>query len=107
MHILYLTDGFPYPLLSGRLRQYHFVRALAVRHEVTLYSMVPPTHPVEHAAAFDGVVRDLRWFTSDRLSNSKLRRVPERAQALVREVSDRGVAELVRHATEAHRRNPF
>ncbi|MGE3315943.1 MAG: glycosyltransferase [Planctomycetaceae bacterium] len=40
MRILYLTHGFPYPLTSGRLRQYHFIRELAERHSVTLVSIV-------------------------------------------------------------------
>lgn len=40
MRILYLTHGFPYPLTSGRLRQYHFIRELAQRHSVTLVSIV-------------------------------------------------------------------
>lgn len=40
MRILYLTNGFPYPLTSGYLRHYFLIRALSERHSVSLLSMV-------------------------------------------------------------------
>ena len=51
MHILVITDGFPYPLTSGRLRQFHLLKLLGRSHRITLVSAVPPDHPAEHAAA--------------------------------------------------------
>ena len=45
MHILVITDGFPYPLTSGRLRQFHFLKQLGRSHRITLVSAVPPDHP--------------------------------------------------------------
>lgn len=40
LRILYVTGGFPYPLTSGYLRHYHFIRGLAERgHHVHLLSM--------------------------------------------------------------------
>lgn len=32
MHIVYVTNGFPYPLTSGYLRHYHLIRGLSRRH---------------------------------------------------------------------------
>src|SRR2546426_175224 len=40
MRILYLTNGFPYPLTSGYLRHYFFIRGLSSAHRVTLLSLV-------------------------------------------------------------------
>ena len=40
MRILYLTNGFPYPLTSGYLRHYFLIRGLAERHSVSLLSIV-------------------------------------------------------------------
>ncbi len=105
--ILYLTDGFPYPLLSGRLRHYHFIRSLAADHDVTLLSTVAPEHPEGHAAAFSDIVPVIRTFPSDRLSRSVRSKVPERLRALVGEVSDRGVSDLLTAAADLHRQAPF
>lgn len=44
MRILYVTADLPWPLTSGYLRHYHFIRALAARHAVTLLSLVGPDH---------------------------------------------------------------
>ncbi|NLF00021.1 MAG: glycosyltransferase [Anaerolineales bacterium] len=44
--ILYLTQVLPYPLDSGaKVRQYHMLRHLARRHEVTLVSFSRPDDP--------------------------------------------------------------
>ncbi len=40
MRILYLTNGFPYPLTSGYLRHYFFIKELAKQHKITLLSIV-------------------------------------------------------------------
>src|SRR5918998_2575115 len=39
MRIMYLTNGFPYPLTSGYLRHYFLIRELSQRHAVTLLSI--------------------------------------------------------------------
>src|SRR5438128_560524 len=51
MRILYLTNSFPYPLTSGYLRHYFFIRGLAERHEVTLLSIVGHRFCEEHRRA--------------------------------------------------------
>lgn len=38
MRILYITPELPYPLTSGFLRHYFFLRGLCERHDVTLFS---------------------------------------------------------------------
>ena len=40
MRILYVTNGFPYPLTSGFLRHYFLIRELSSRHAVSLLSIV-------------------------------------------------------------------
>lgn len=39
MNILYLTSELPYPLRTGFMRHYYFLRSLAPRHEVTYVSL--------------------------------------------------------------------
>ncbi len=51
MHLLYLTDGFPFPLTTGLLRHYFLIRELSQRHRVTLFSWVAPSFRREHAEA--------------------------------------------------------
>lgn len=43
MRILYITNDLPWPLTSGYLCHFHFIRELSVRHRVTLLSLVRPT----------------------------------------------------------------
>ena len=51
MRILYVTNGFPFPLTSGHLRHYFLIRELARAHAVTLVSMVGRGFVSEHADA--------------------------------------------------------
>lgn len=53
MRILYITADVPWPLTSGYLRHYHFIRALSERHEVTLLSLRAPEHGPEDIAALE------------------------------------------------------
>ena len=53
MRILYITNGFPYPMTSGYLRHYYLIRGLARRHAVTLVSLVGGTFRPEHADALE------------------------------------------------------
>jgi polysaccharide biosynthesis protein PslH len=62
LRILYVTDGFPYPLTSGLLRHYHFVRELSQRHEVTLLSLVERALTAEQQAALQPFVRETIAF---------------------------------------------
>lgn len=64
MRILYLTSGFPYPLTSGYLRHYFFIRELARQHEITLLSLVNHRFRPEHAGALAPFTRDVLTFPS-------------------------------------------
>ena len=59
MHILYLTTGFPFPLISGRLRQFHFIRQLSHHHQVTLVALVGKDFTTEQAKAVEPIVERL------------------------------------------------
>lgn len=63
MRILYITAGFPYPLTSGLLRHYFFIKELSLRHAVTLLSLVKPDFVPEH-------LEGLRPFTEETLTFS-------------------------------------
>ena len=43
MRILYITNGFPYPLTSGYLRHFFLIRGLSRHHEVSLLSLAGRT----------------------------------------------------------------
>jgi glycosyltransferase involved in cell wall biosynthesis len=51
VRVLYVSSRFPYPLTSGLLRHYHFIRELSSRHEVTFVSLVEDGFEPEHADA--------------------------------------------------------
>ena len=67
MHLLVITDGFPFPLTSGRLRQFHLLQHLGRQHRITLVSAVPPDHPSEHAAALADDLARIETVHSRRL----------------------------------------
>ena len=57
LRIVYVTAGFPYPLTSGFLRHYHFIRGLSERgHRITLLSLAKRSIADDHVA-------ELRRFT--------------------------------------------
>lgn len=53
MRILYVTADLPWPLTSGYLRHYHFIRALSAEHEITLLSLRAPGHGAADIAALE------------------------------------------------------
>ncbi len=50
MRILFITGGFPYPLTSGYLRHYHFIKRLSRSHQIVLVSNVNATFKQEHVS---------------------------------------------------------
>ena len=62
MRILYITNGFPFPLTSGYLRHYYLLRELAARHRITLLSIVRPSYRPEHAQALAPWVEHVETF---------------------------------------------
>lgn len=62
MRILYVTNGFPFPLTSGYLRHYHLVRELGRDHAVTLLSFVPHDFCLDHVAALEPFTEAVHVF---------------------------------------------
>ena len=107
MRILYLTDGFPYPLTSGRLRHYHFIRQLSARHAISLLSTVPTGHPPEHAAALAPFVEAVETFETHAVGRGVVEKFFERSWRIATRRPDRGMAHLYARATELHATRPF
>ncbi len=62
MHVLYLTNAFPFPLTSGLLRHYFLIRELSSRHRITLFCSVGDTFQPEHAAALEPFTTRIQTF---------------------------------------------
>ena len=62
MRILYITNGFPYPLTSGYLRHYFLIQELARAHQITLLSLVRPDFADEHLEAMRPFTEQLFTF---------------------------------------------
>jgi len=62
VRILYLTSNFPFPLMAGHLRYYHFMRELSRRHSITLLSLTSKSFQPEHAEAFKGIAERVITF---------------------------------------------
>ena len=82
MRILYLTNGFPYPLTSGYLRHYFLIKELAPHHAITLLSIVGATFASEHAAAMAPFVERVVTFTSASKSGSFRRKATSRIRSI-------------------------
>jgi polysaccharide biosynthesis protein PslH len=83
MRILYVTQGFPYPLTSGFLRHYHFIRELSARHAIDLLAVVGADYQPEYAAAMAPFTTRVLTFQSADRSPSPWRKASNRAQALL------------------------
>ena len=68
MRLLYITNGFPFPLTSGYLRHYFLLRELSARHQVTLLSLAGPEFEPAHAAALEPYTVRVEAFGGRRLS---------------------------------------
>lgn len=83
MRVLYLTNGFPYPLTSGYLRHYYLIRELSRRHTVTLVSIAGPGLAEEHVAALEPFTERILTFASTTKGGSLGRKTLSRARSLV------------------------
>lgn len=99
MRILYITEGFPYPLTSGGLRHYHLIRGLSPRHEISLMSTVGPDFRPEHVDAMAPFCSSVETFRSTARS-SALRKAAARAGARM-PGSDTGSRALIAAARDA------
>ena len=82
MRILYLTNGFPYPLTSGYLRHYFLIRELSQHHAITLLSIVGANFANENIAALAPFTERVLTFTSKSKSGSLRRKVIGRVKSL-------------------------
>ena len=80
MKLLYITNGFPFPLTSGYLRHYFLIRELAEEHDITLLSLVRPSYRPEHAEAMRPWLKELHVFASAPKSTAVMRRSWQRLQ---------------------------
>ncbi len=64
MRVLYVTQGFPYPLTSGNLRHYHLIRGLSERHDISLLSTVGNDFREEHADVMRAFCSNVETFRS-------------------------------------------
>jgi hypothetical protein len=83
MRILYLTNGFPYPLTSGYLRHYFLIRGLSERHAVSLLSVVGRSFQREHAEALAPITRRILTFQTPRGRRSKAHKALRAVRSLV------------------------
>lgn len=83
MRILYITNGFPYPLTSGYLRHYHLIRGLSARHEIDLASIVGRDFVPEHLGGMQPYARRIETVRSPVRSRSPWRKAARRAADLV------------------------
>jgi sugar transferase (PEP-CTERM/EpsH1 system associated) len=88
MRILYVTNGFPYPLASGLLRHYHFMRLLAPEHRITLLALTGADFREADRAGIEPFVEQIETFPT-----STRRRSPvPKAVSLVRRITGLGDA---------------
>ncbi|MFQ5737378.1 MAG: glycosyltransferase [Acidobacteriota bacterium] len=83
MHILYLSNGFPYPLTSGYLRHYFLIKELARRHTITLLSLATPTFRREHLAALRPFTRSVQVFRVPARRRAPLQKCLRRMRSLM------------------------
>ena len=105
MRVLYLTNGFPYPLTSGYLRHYFLIRELAADHDITLLSLRGRGFRAEDAEALRPMVERVEVFGGGR--RSVLGKMAHRARALVDGRSDPGVMAMASTAAALHSERPF
>lgn len=82
MRILYLTNGFPYPLTSGYLRHYYLIRELAQQHAITLLAIVGPNFDAKNIAALEPFTEQIQTFVSRSKSGSLRSKAIGRARSL-------------------------
>ena len=82
--ILYITNGFPFPLTSGYLRHYFLIGELAAAgHRVVLLSVVGADHLPEHAAALADRTERVEVFRSLDRARGRSQRLLRRARRVL------------------------
>jgi glycosyltransferase involved in cell wall biosynthesis len=104
VRILYVTESFPYPLTSGVLRHYHFISELAVRHRITLLSLVPAGWSRENGEPLADRTEHVETFPAS-FGGSRLNKAAARMAGFVGgEPAARGLAA---RAWKLHEQEPF
>jgi glycosyltransferase involved in cell wall biosynthesis len=108
MRILYLTNGFPYPLTSGYLRHYFLIRELSQHHAITLFSIVGANFANENIAALAPFTERVLTFTSKSKSGSLRRKVIGRVKSLAGGAkADEAVRQMRAAVERMTREEPF
>jgi polysaccharide biosynthesis protein PslH len=105
MRVLYLTNGFPYPLTSGYLRHYHLIRELTDRHEISLLSLAGGSFRDEDAAALRPMVERVETFANRK--GSPVGKVTRRLRALGGGAESPAVTAMSDKAAALHAERPF
>lgn len=83
MRLLYVTNGFPFPLTSGYLRHYYLIRELSRQHAITLLSIVDATIAPSSIAALEPFTEQVLTFPSSQKRRSLWRKALGRARSIV------------------------
>jgi glycosyltransferase involved in cell wall biosynthesis len=104
VRILYLTNGFPYPLTSGRLRHFHFIRELSRNHAVTLVSIVGPDFRPEFAQPLALLTERVRTVASRSFQGAAVHKLRNRAEWLLAGSSQplRALRSVIREELHRH-----
>jgi polysaccharide biosynthesis protein PslH len=105
MRILYITNGFPYPLTSGYLRHYHLIRRLATNHEVDLFSIVGGDFRPDDEAGLQPYTASIQTFRSSGRSRSAWRKVARRLTDWAVARGTEGAARALAASAAAHIRD--
>jgi glycosyltransferase involved in cell wall biosynthesis len=100
MRILYLTNGFPYPLTSGYLRHYFLIKELSQCHAITLLSIVGATFAAQNVAALEPFTERVLTFASKSKSGSLRSKALGRLKSLAGASQADQAVRLMREAVE-------
>jgi glycosyltransferase involved in cell wall biosynthesis len=107
--ILYVTNGYPFPLTSGYLRHYFLIGELArAGYRVVLLSIVGADHRPEHAAAMAAITERTEVFRSlDRASGTRRRFTRKVGRMLRGRGGDPAAVRLAARVAEIMRTEPI
>lgn len=107
--LLYITNGFPYPLTSGYLRHYFLMGELtAAGHDIVLLSIVGADHRPEHVAALADRTERVETFRSQDRATGAVQRLIRRGRRLLPSgLGDPAARRLAERASELIRREFF
>jgi hypothetical protein len=107
--VLYVTNGYPFPLTSGYLRHYFLIGELAgAGYRVILLSIVGADHRPEHAAAMAAITERTEVFRSlDRAPGTRRRIMRKVGRMLRGRGGDLAAVQLAARVAEIVRTEPI